>query len=434
MPASYSKNLARQVHLRLTDKDGTQPPLDVLEQLFEVSYITSLKCEEGEPVSCRIAFVDRANPDPSPPPRIKDQRWRHFPLEQDLPLNVRNLVKLSKAVDPWSSTLAVDLDAKGGLRIWGLIDQSIHHSRYVAKESKTGPQTPGIFQAVIEGVAEIAVFRRTTFLGRLRQDTLVTAEMGVLQLGPIHDKVLPAIRRLQMRIRSDVGDTQYDRRGHSDDTFEDAWVSVLSRILIGIQRYGHGGAVLISDKGEGLSARYSLKYPRLSDALFNYGASKVRASDYRDKIYNEYLKKESMPVELYLGNTVLNFDLSDIEDEIRGCVHFISSLSRVDGLVWMSHDLSLKGFGAVIATEEDPDEVFWARNVTGTKTARVDIHNLGTRHRSMIRQCWRDRESVGFVVSQDGDVRAIARIGEKILMWENIRLQSFVNARSLSEQ
>ena len=433
MPVRYPKDLARHVHSHLASAKSACPSLASMENLFETMYIASLKREEAETVTCRLAFVDQANPDPEPPKRIPEDRWKHFALEQDIPLTVRNLVKLSKAVDPWSSTIAVDLDSKGDLRIWGLIDQSVHHNTFVMQETDRGPQMPGAFQAVIEGVGEIAVYRRVTFIGRLRQDMLITREMGVLQGGPIHDKFLPAIEQFQQSIKMDVGKNRYEERSHWDASFEDEWFSVLSRILIGIQHYGHGGAILISDSNEGLSPRFSLKYPRLPQALYRAGLLKVKRTALSDKIHEEYIDTAThattMPVGLHMAEAVARRALEETEDEITGCIRFLSSLSRVDGLIWLKHDLSLQGFGVVITTEEDPDQAYRAKSVAGTNGTAIDINNFGTRHRSMIRQCSKDPESVGFVISQDGDVRAITSVDHKTVMWENIRHQRFTNAR-----
>jgi hypothetical protein len=55
------------------------------------------------------------------------------------------------------------------------------------------------------------------------------------------------------------------------------------------------------------------------------------------------------------------------------------------------------------------------------------MNHFGTRHRSMMRHCAAYPDSVGFVVSQDGDVRAISRVGEQIVLWDNIRLYSTHN-------
>src|SRR4051812_42349745 len=124
MHARFPADLALQVHTQLTRRQESPPSTKVLTRLFETLYFASLKREETQPISCRIAFINRKHPDPHPPELIVPDRWRFFPLANDLPLTVRSLVKLSTAVDPWGSTLAVDTNSEGKLRIWGLIDQS----------------------------------------------------------------------------------------------------------------------------------------------------------------------------------------------------------------------------------------------------------------------------------------------------------------------
>ncbi len=166
MAAKYPKDLAAHVHSQLNTTKAT-PAVGVLATLFETLYFASLKSEESERIACRIAFLDRSNLDPKPPERIPQDRWSHFALSGPIPFNVRNLVKLSKAVDPWASTLAVDTDSDGKLQIWGLIDQSVHYNTYVMKETDTGVEIPGIFQAVIEGLGDVAVYRRYVLLGAL---------------------------------------------------------------------------------------------------------------------------------------------------------------------------------------------------------------------------------------------------------------------------
>ena len=138
MPSSFPEDLASHVHSQLVARKERPPSVKVLTRLFETLYFASLKREESQPISCRVAFIDRKRPDPHPPETIVADRWQFFTLADDLPLNVRNLVKLSTAVDPWGSTLAVDTDSEGKLRIWGLIDQSVHYSTFVVKEASSG--------------------------------------------------------------------------------------------------------------------------------------------------------------------------------------------------------------------------------------------------------------------------------------------------------
>jgi hypothetical protein len=41
----------------------------------------------------------------------------------------------------------------------------------------------------------------------------------------------------------------------------------------------------------------------------------------------------------------------------------------------------------------------------------------------MMRYCAKDAEAVGFVISQEGDLRAITRVDREVVLWENIALQ-----------
>jgi hypothetical protein len=323
MPSKFPEDLASHVHSQLVAHKERTPSVEVLTGLFETLYFASLKQEEGQPISCRVAFMDRKRPDPDPPERVTADRWQCFPLTKDLPLNVGNLVKLSAAVDPWGSTLAVDADSKGKLWIWGLVDQSVHYSTFVMKEASSGAQMPGVFQAVIEGIGEIAAYEGYLLLGSLKQDILAKGQQRVFQSGPVHSKLMRSIEIFQRRVREKVGDDFYDKRDHWDQSLEYSWISALCRILIGIQRYHHGGAVLISDLSSGLNPKYSVAYDRLADALFRASVLSIEKTSYNDLIFEKYLDKESdeIPADLYLDETVSGNELRDAEDEVTGCVH-----------------------------------------------------------------------------------------------------------------
>lgn len=366
------------------------------------------------------------------------QCWQYHRLAQEIAFNTRNLIKLSNAADPWASTLAVHANEMGELRSWGLTDQVVHQSTFIHKENDRGPETPGIFQASAESVGEIAVYRGYIFIGRLRQNVLVTRELAALDYGPVHKKLSRRIKLFQSGARHIVGDAKYDLGGHWDASLQDDWLSVLSRILIGMKRDGHGGAVLSSDKLEGLTARYDLKYSRLSEALDRLASLSILRTSQSDDIHKQYLDtaKRSLPVSLYESERVVEHEIEDTESEVTesevtGCVRFLSSLSRVDGLLWFKQDLSLQGFGVLIQSPAEPPKDFRAENARGTELTQIDIHNFGTRHRSMMRQCYQDPDAIGFVISQDGDVRAITSHNQKAIIWENIRLQRLRNAKSV---
>ncbi|MGA3149913.1 MAG: hypothetical protein ABSF33_20940, partial [Acidimicrobiales bacterium] len=87
-------------------------------------------------------------------------------------------------------------------------------------------------------------------------------------------------------------------------------------------------------------------------------------------------------------------------------------------------NLTLHGFGTEILTGETPDTIWFAGNPSGSAAKRspCEYERFGTRHRSMMRYCASHPESIGFVVSQDGAVRAISAVDGEVTVWDNISL------------
>lgn len=233
------------------------------------------------------------------------------------------------------------------------------------------------------------------------------------------------IGAFQRQIKNKVGKDLYVERGHWDDSLAHLWISTLSRILIGIQRYHHGGAILISDSATGLNPKYSLSYNRLSEALFRAGVCQIENTSYTDEIHDSYMDGgiEELPMQLWLDDTVSANDLKETNDEITGCIRFLASLARVDGLIWFDSRLCLKAFGTEITVREDPTIPVLASSPQGSRTTKLDLNHYGTRHRSMLRYCSANPDSVGFIVSQDGDVRAAAQHAGKTILWDNVQIK-----------
>jgi hypothetical protein len=110
--------------------------------------------------------------------------------------------------------------------------------------------------------------------------------------------------------------------------------------------------------------------------------------------------------------------------ELDGAIWFVSLLSRVDGLVLMNSDLEVRGFGVEITCTKKPMEVFVAEDLYAAELRKVDYNHFGTRHRSMMRYCAQVPGSLGFVISQDGDIRAMIQIEGELIIWDNIALHT----------
>ena len=82
----------------------------------------------------------------------------------------------------------------------------------------------------------------------------------------------------------------------------------------------------------------------------------------------------------------------------------------------------MRGFGVELRADHRLDDVLLAGDASGSpdRIREVDPTQFGTRHRAMIRYCHERTGTLGFVVSQDGDIQAMTRIGDRLVLWENI--------------
>jgi hypothetical protein len=186
---------------------------------------------------------------------------------------------------------------------------------------------------------------------------------------------------------------------------------------------------------KGLLVKHKMTYNRLRTALQRQSDATAQQLIAGGIITDEYMEKdaEEMPVGLYLDEVVAGYDLEEIQNELRGIIWFTSLLTRVDGLVLLNPILEFQGFGVEITESEEPTEIYAAGDAYASDSLlkKVDYQHYGTRHRSMMRYCAKHPGSVGFVISQDGDVGVMTKVGERLVVWENIQLQlpEFVRRR-----
>ena len=427
-PMATPQDLASALSAALVKKREASPPLEELIELFEVMYVASLQTEEGRPVRFAIAYMDPARPDPRPPEYPPQDRWSCTVLNTPRAWTVASLVKLSMASDPRSSSLAV-FKTDEGLRIWGLVDQQGSYHDYVNQNTDVGPERPGLFQAQVEGPAHIRAFMGYRKVSELRVDRIVGRSVDVLHAGPIRARLAEGIRWHFEDVRERLDPEEYDVDSYWQSSFADKWLAALSRILLRVQNYRHGGTNFIpaGDDLDGLNVKYGLAYPRLRRALADRAAHLLRNTMAGEMVIEDFMEKdvETMPVWLHVENEITTDDLDGSLRELDGATRFVSLLTRVDGVVLVTPALDIIGFGVEITEQGVPDTVMLANTRTATDRSlrALDYYQYGTRHRSVMRYCWAHPGSTGFVVSQDGDVRAIARVGDQVVLWDDIKLR-----------
>jgi hypothetical protein len=423
------KDLALAVHSELVNRKTNPPALEVLVELFESMYFASLKTEESKPVLFHIAYVDPQKPDPSPPKTLVHNRWSCVRLSPPISMSSANFVKIAPASDPRTSSFAVFHGVDGHLSVWGLIDQGNSYNDYVNFDSESGPERPGLFQASIVGIGHLVAFIGYEKVAELKQNNLVRTAIDVFQPGQIRKTLEGGIQSHLDSLRAGWPDEFPADFNDWEPPIVEAWLAALRRLLLRVQNMRHGGAFLMTSdqKQEGILVKHKISYGRLRTALQRQAVANAEQSIASGIIADEYMEKdaEDMPIYLHVDDAIAGYDLEEIRNELAGVIWFTSLLTRVDGLVLLDPNLEVQGFGVEITVSEEPSEIYAAGDPWASDWVlrKVDYQHYGTRHRSMMRYCAKFPGSVGFVISQDGDVRVMTKVGERLVIWENIQLQ-----------
>ena len=410
----------------LINKYSTKIPTKVLSTIFDVLFFSSLKQDELRNISCQLIYVDPHNADPIPPSVIRRHRWNYVSLRRPLLLTVASLRRIALATDFRSSSIVVYPDKGRQVKIWGFIDQLVDGAAFIERDSDSGSPLPGVFQTSIKGCGHILVRNHYRKIAELRGHEIVTESIPILEEeGPVLGKLTGN------KLSKDGARRRGNRRSVRNlNPASFGSLESLTRILFRIQRFGHGGAVLITDTpvSSALKINYRIRYDRLSRALAYLDDVRSLSSEVFSALLSLNRKRsdreQSRIISLQWGLHQLDAELRDCKAEIAGCIWFIALLSRIDGAVLLNKKLEVLGFGVEIMTNDLPNKIVKSNSTepTSPHIKAISYADYGTRHRSMMRYCMQDSSAVGFVVSQDRDIRVITRVNESIVLWENIQL------------
>ncbi|EDM37968.1 hypothetical protein PBAL39_16124 [Pedobacter sp. BAL39] len=436
MKNAKPQDLAVLVHdkLKRSKRSPVVPELNVLNDLFDCLFYTSMCKEESDLIKVTVTFIDPGNPDPHPPRRRVAERWSCISFDSPIPLTTKSLVKLSKAADPSSTSLAIYYDDKG-LYIWGMIDQAMHYQNFLNYESDTDSEQPGFFQVSVKDIGTLNILFDYELLATLNQNILVQRYLDVLTIGPVA-KILKKNSEFLKRTLKQYLAEQHPNQTFSDweDFLDNLWIQTLSRLLLKIQNYQHGGALLIADESPDIDIKYKIHYQRLIYAMIAYAQASIDTHVLENEISTQLREgKRHVSKTLYQRESMALLQKAGTADEITGAINFIASQTCVDGVVLFNRDMVSNGFGAVLRAKRMPRKIHVSATATATikSLTPADPKHYGTRHRSMIAYCWNHPTALGLVISQDGEIRAFAKIDDKLIMWEKIKTQQYIKNQKL---
>lgn len=369
------------------------PSDDVLTEFIGVAYRASLKQDEGRTLAFHVGLLTGAGI-----PVPEEKGWRFHRLTPPRPFTEHELAKLASIAQTDTTLLCVGPAAP--LQITGLIATGGSWQSFT--ENSGRDDLPSFPPPPLLTVSTLAPGHLTV---RLAGNLLCAIEGGSIR----HSVTLRALNDphgndpwtyFREPIESLVDDvhTRLDgalEKGHLYFQVAPSFRRTIGRLLVKIQKTRHGGALLFS-KEEGPPPDIAVTYPcrvELGPAIAACAVAFQRL----------LLCPEKSDRDLIIRHCE---SLDAVRSEEEDYLSAVASFARVDGAVLLSARLEVQGFGGMIKS-------------TSIETARIrewdaaanrwqDFHEtLGTRHRSALSYCAGKPDRLAFVVSQDGDVRAM---------------------------
>lgn len=411
---------------RPREKRPPLPPEKALGELLGLAYHTSFLREEGRKLLFRIIFLPRDSSRKVTEARRRNSRLAIF--TEDRSLSVAELRRLAPAADSVRTMICADYDDEKGWRVWGLLDTGANWWQFTRHEASSGTPPPQDLAIGSPSPGELTVSSGGYLLLSLRNGTTFLPQGSALDTGPVSDHLEPGRRKLYRDSVKRLKCKKWDEEGHDNDYPKRFHDMCLSRILSAIRELAHGGTLLV------VPDKLSSDDPRLTDRVnikhacdYNYlWELMIQHLELHKNYYGLHFPlwdaKEPIDPERYQAISMLQSRKVENDEALKDSVRFIASLSAVDGALVITDRFRVLGFGAeVIAQSPTLREIHISRNPEATETTPVSIEAYGTRHRSAFRFCSTYEDSVAFIVSSDGGVKATMRIGSKVVMWPEVQ-------------
>ena len=408
------------------------PPKAVLEQFLDVCYHASMLTEEGRPTVFRIVLLPSGSP-ASPRHGEELPPVTRYTFSRPIPFTETELRRLAPVADPRKVLIAVEVTGEGDqarLQIYGLVDIGMALWEMARHERVMGNSSPEALVVVSTRPGELSISRGDRPVVRLRDGRIVSATDSVLHEGPVAEFFAPASR---VFIGNACQLAEIDQDPDEDDGLRMAHQTFIESVLLYTADLHHGGTLIfvpeeMKHDDPRLLSRVSIKYVlpsnRPRDALVSAMEARLR----HNAVMTGLESRKTVKVEVLEALDALADRGQECDDAAKDAARFIASLTAVDGAVILTDTLRIIGFGAeVIAPAAGTDTVHVAQNAQGDESRPVAFTEFGTRHRSAYRFAAGMDNSVVFVLSQDGGIKAIRQVGPQLLMWPYFKI-GFVTA------
>lgn len=401
------------------------PSTKVFQQLIDIAFHASFMTEEKRRPGFRLLYCRPEDLKPTERYEFLYRRSRTITMPSPRPFNVSELNRIAPAADRTRFLICVCPEKKkeNSLRIWGLLDVGENWWKFVHREASGGMPPPNFLTITSTAPGELSFSAQGFILLTLRGGKLSYPLENPIGSGPISKFLDPSRQRLYDQTIQELKTDNWDDEGHDDDYPRHFYDFFLERLLYNARYLGHGGTIIVVPEEIGfddsrLTDRILLKYATNYDyAWDSLVLSLVNHRRYYDLHFPLYREEKELTLEAFRELNSLQFEEEKIDEEIQDIAKSIASLTSVDGALVITTQFKVLGFGGeIIAISPTLTSVTMASD----QRKKDPIESFGTRHRSAFRFASSFEDSVVFIISSDGGVKAAKRHGSKLLFWSDI--------------
>jgi hypothetical protein len=348
----------------LSDLVRPLPTREQIATILDAVYVASLLEEEGRRVDFTLAYLSEAG--------ARRQQHGVFPFKTPLPLVPDRLAKYVLAAAPLTTSFCIWPGSDGQLAVWGLT----HHGNHTFDVDLTHLPTH----------LSVRVVRTGTFTVHFDSRLLLLFSRDHFHL---FDPNLAE--------RIGLVDILRDRVGLAVPV-----AVALQRVCLRMVALGHGGTILLTQKGVTPNAL------KMHDTITMRDGGLTLLKD----VVEQDRKRgtgEDAPKEPVREGTVVHQGYAQ-DEKHREALDFVAQLTAVDGAVVLDDELNVHGFGATIVTGATFPSVTAEQPAGLGKRAPLDLERRGNRHRSAVSFCAQQTGlALALVASQDGDFSVMTR-------------------------
>ena len=420
-------HLAQTVLRALSVSMPEPPPEDLLLYFFSALYEASFRSDQGAPLRGRIIWQAPGND--------LDDSSEHLRLTPPVPFSAGSLSAFLARTQPPPSSLLVSEGEAHPLVI------------HAIAPSRGEPPTRCVFQADILGPAHLKVTAGLDYPIELRRSRLHLSTQNVFGRGPVRARLASLLEMLYPALLpllpAEIAGSpllaagsfplpgggvllqeQQDWPETLTQFWLDAWILLLGR-LGETQR---GGLVLLtprrdrSAREEGWLARpQGAVYPQLRRLLEQRAAAAmIRQTEAAEAL--TAAPHQPPPDALLLQETSLAADVLTRDGAITDTLQFLASLACGDGPLCLTPQLELLSFGGQPSLHTLPERVYLAADETASELTPISSRSFGPRNQALLSLCHQDPDAIGLAFTQDGDLRAMLRQGDKLIVWNTVNL------------